>query len=39
MSYDFTELERIMHNMIRERIQREQKEAQEDEIYSPYNGA
>lgn len=35
MTYDFTELQKIMDQMIRDRIQSEQ--ASNDEIYSPYN--
>ncbi len=38
MSYDFTELERVMDKIIRDRIQSEQAE-EVDEIYSPYYGA
>ncbi len=37
MAYDFTELQKVMDKMIRESNQKEQ--TQEDEVYSPYNGA
>jgi len=39
MAYDFTELQKVMDQMIRERIQKEKAQEQEDEEYSPYNGA
>lgn len=39
MAYDFTELQRVMDQMIRERIQNEQAVDPADEIYSPYYGA
>jgi len=40
MAYDFTELQKVMDKMIRDRIQNEQAQAVEDEeVYSPYNGA
>ena len=38
MAFDFTELQKVMDKIIRDRIQREAEDAQE-EIYSPFLGA
>lgn len=38
MAFDFTELQKVMDQMIRQRVQNEQPR-EDEEIYSPYYGA
>jgi hypothetical protein len=39
MAYDFTELQKVMDQMIRQNAQKEQTQEDDLEEYSPYNGA
>ena len=39
MAYDFTELQKVMDQMIRQNAQKEQTQEDYLEEYSPYNGA
>jgi hypothetical protein len=39
MAYDFTELQKVMDQMIRQRSQEDQTQEEDLEEYSPFNGA